>query len=93
MNRYLNNVLEITGEEEALDMVKKLLDCGYQVFIQHDDFDVYVVSYEFNDDEMGTPKFVALTEAELEDLGAYRGRMELKRAKRLIEEADIEENI
>lgn len=71
MNRFLNNEIESHTLDGALKVAKALVEEGYQVFIQQDDA-TYVVSYEFNNEAYGTPKFASLTDDELTQLERAR---------------------
>jgi hypothetical protein len=71
MNRFLNNEIESRTLEGALKVAKALIEEGYQIFIQQDE-KVYVVSYEFNNEEYGTPKFASLTDEEITQLERAR---------------------
>lgn len=66
MNKMLNSYIAVEGKDNALKVAEVLLEQNYQVFIQLDDCDVYIVAYERNDEYFGTPLFAALSEEEQE---------------------------
>ena len=50
MNRLIgNNYVAVKGKDNALKIAAALLEQDYQVFIQLDDCDIYVVAYTGND--------------------------------------------
>lgn len=81
MNKFLNNEIESSTLEGALKVAKALIEEGYQVFVQQDGL-VYVVSYEFNNEEYGTPKFASLTDEELTQLERARENSKTKQGDR-----------
>ena len=68
MNSCLNNYIAVEGQAAALELAGVLLKNNYQVFIQYDDCNIFLVSWEHNDDDMGTPRFAAVTIEEEEDI-------------------------
>ena len=72
MNRCLNNYIAVEGQAAALELAGVLLKNNYQVFVQHDDCDIFLVSWEHNDDDMGTPRFAAVTIEEEDDICEHR---------------------
>lgn len=68
MNYLLRNTIETEGKNKALHVAKTLLEVGYQVFIQHDDCDIYIVSYELNDPELGDNTFASITSEEVQEI-------------------------
>lgn len=68
MNYLLRNTIETKGKNKALHVAKILLEVGYQVFIQLDDCDIYIVSYEHNDPELGDNTFASITSEEVQEI-------------------------
>ena len=66
-----NNILEIKGLDNALKVAKTLLKQDYQVFVQLEDFDIYIVSYALNDDNLGKAPFALLEPDEEEYVNYY----------------------
>ena len=63
MNRLIGtNYISVEGKDNALKIAAALLEQDYQVFIQLDDSDVYVVAYTSNDTRYGGDEFAKLDE-------------------------------
>ena len=65
------NVIEVHGIDNAFKVAKTLLEQDYQVFVQLDDCDVYIVSYAFNNPELDGARFALLEPDEEEYVNKY----------------------
>lgn len=63
MNQLLEHYVSVEGIDNALELAKVLIKNDYQVFIQLDDCDIYIVSYEHNDPDFEY-RFAAITDKE-----------------------------
>ena len=73
MNRLIgNNYISVEGKDNALKIAAALLEQDYQVFIQLDDSDIYVVAYTSNDTQYGGDEFAKLNDEEQEIIMGYR---------------------
>lgn len=68
MNALIDQHLSAKGLDNAMEIAKILLHNDYQVMIQHDDCDVYIIAFESNDPALGDNKFASLTQAEIEHI-------------------------
>lgn len=68
MNSMLRNYITVKGREAALKMASVLLEQDYQVMIQLDDCDIYIVAYEYNDPSYGDNQFASISPNEIEEL-------------------------
>lgn len=67
MNRLIGtNYISVDGKDNALKIAAALLEQDYQVFIQLDDCNVYVVAYTNNDTRYGGDEFAKLNDEEQE---------------------------
>ena len=81
MNRLIgNNYIAVKGKDNALKIAAALLEQDYQVFIQLDDCDIYVVAYTGNDTRYGGDEFAKLNDDEQELVQDYRADKEDKDA-------------
>lgn len=81
MNRLIGeNCIAVDGKDNALKIAAALLEQDYQVFIQLDDCNVYVVAYTSNDTRYGGDEFAKLNEEEQELIEDYRADKEDKAA-------------
>lgn len=81
MNRLIgNNYVAVKGKDNALKIAAALLEQDYQVFIQLDDCDIYVVAYTSNDTRYGGDEFAKLNDDEQELVQDYRADKEDKDA-------------
>ena len=76
MNALLRNTIATKGLDNALEVARVLIKNDYQVMIQLDDCDIYVVSYEDNDYRYGDNQFASLTQEEIEDIMDRRAERE-----------------
>ena len=68
MNSMLRKYIAVEGREAALKMASALLEQNYQVMIQLDDCNIYIVAYEYNDPGYGDNQFASLSPDEMEEL-------------------------
>ena len=68
MNSMLRNYITVEGREAALKMASALLEQNYQVMIQLDDCNIYIVAYEYNDPTYGDNQFASISPNEIEEL-------------------------
>ena len=81
MNRLIgNNYISVEGKDNALKIAAALLEQDYQVFIQLDDCDIYIVAYTSNDTRYGGDEFAKLNDEEQEIIMDHRNDMENKAA-------------
>ena len=83
-----NNILEIKGLDNALKMAKALLKQDYQVFVQLEDCNIYIVSYALNDANLGTAQFALLEADEEEYVNNYIAEKRYREARDLVDEHD-----
>lgn len=77
MNRLIgNNYISVEGKDNALKIAAALLEQDYQVFIQLDDCNVYVVAYASNDTRYGGDEFAKLNDEEQELIMGHRNDKE-----------------
>ena len=81
MNRLIgNNYISVAGKDNALKIAAALLEQDYQVFIQLDDCDIYIVAYTSNDTRYGGDEFAKLNDEEQEIIMDHRNDKENKDA-------------
>ena len=68
MNSMLRNYITVEGREAALKMASALLEQNYQIMIQLDDCNIYIVAYEYNDPTYGDNQFASISPNEIEEL-------------------------
>ena len=68
MNSMLRNYITVKGREAALKVASVLLEQDYQVMIQLDDCNIYIVAYEYNDPSYGDNQFASISPNEIEEL-------------------------
>lgn len=77
MNRLIGtNHISVDGKDNALKIAAALLEQDYQVFIQLDDCNVYVVAYTSNDTRYGGDEFAKLNDEEQELIMGHRNDKE-----------------
>ena len=77
MNRLIgNNYISVEGKDNALKIAAMLLEQDYQVFIQLDDSDIYIVAYTSNDTRYGGDEFAKLNDEEQEIIMGHRNDKE-----------------
>ena len=93
MNRLIGEkYITVEGREKALELADVLLQNNYQVFIQHDDLDIWLIGYTSNDLSFGDDRYALITLDEEEQLQNQRECHQLdesiKAAKKANEEAE-----
>lgn len=89
MNRLIKkNVLEINGMDNALKVAKTLLKQDYQVFVQLEDCNIYIVSYAYNDADLDAAQFALLEPDEEEYVNNYIAEKRYREARDLVDEHD-----
>lgn len=93
MNRLIGEkYITVEGREKALEVADVLLKNNYQVFIQHDDLDIWLIGYTSNDLSFGDDRYALITLDEEEQLQNQRECHQLdesiKAAKKANEEAE-----
>lgn len=89
MNRLIKkNVLEIKGMDNALNVAKTLLKQDYQVFVQLEDCNIYIVSYAYNDADLDAAQFALLEPDEEEYVNNYIAEKRYREARDLVDEHD-----
>ena len=86
MNQLLRNYIAVEGVEAALKVARTLIEQDYQVMVQLDDCDIYIVSYESNDDHLGDNVFASLSREEIDIINAKREDENYEKAKKFLEE-------
>lgn len=86
MNQMLRNYIAVEGVEAALKVARTLIEQDYQVMVQLDDCDIYIVSYESNDDHLGDNVFASLSRDEIDIINEYREDKNYEKAKKFLEE-------
>ena len=92
MNRLIGEkYITVEGREKALELADVLLKNNYQIFIQHDDLDIWLIGYTSNDLSFGDDRYALITLDEEEQLQDQRECHQLdesiKAAKKANEEA------
>ncbi len=85
MNSMLRNYIAVEGREAALKMASALLEQNYQVMIQLDDCNIYIVAYEYNDPSYGDNQFASLSSAEREELQFKRDEAKYREAVNFVD--------
>ena len=80
MNSMLRKYIAVEGREAALKMASALLEQNYQVMIQLDDCNIYIVAYEYNDSSYGDNQFASLSPEEMEALQFKRDEVKYRKA-------------
>lgn len=85
MNQLLRNYIAVEGIEAALKVARTLIEQDYQVMVQLDDCDIYIVSYESNDDHLGDNQFASLSREEIDVINDRREDENYKKAQKFLE--------
>ena len=85
MNQLLRNYIAVEGLEAALKVARTLIEQDYQVMVQLDDCDIYIVSYESNDDHLGDNVFASLSREEVDIINEKREDENYKKAQKFLE--------
>lgn len=80
MNSMLRKYIAVEGREAALKMASALLEQNYQVMIQLDDCNIYIVAYEYNDPTYGDNQFASISPEEMEALQFKRDEANYRKA-------------
>ena len=80
MNSMLRNYITVEGREAALKVASVLLEQDYQVMIQLDDCNIYIVAYEYNDPTYGDNQFASISPEEMEALQFKRDEANYRKA-------------
>ena len=84
MNSMLRKYIAVEGREAALKMASALLEQNYQVMIQLDDCNIYIVAYEYNDPGYGDNQFASLSPEEMEELQFKRDEVKYHEAANFV---------
>ena len=85
MNSMLRKYIAVEGREAALKMASALLEQNYQVMIQLDDCNIYIVAYEDNDSSYGDNQFASLSPEEMEELQFKRDEAKYREAVNFVD--------
>lgn len=86
MNCLVENYVSAEGLNNALKVAKTLIEQGYQVMIQYDDCDIYVIAYADNNAaEYGSSRFALITDFEEDMILASRDTVKDKQAKERVQ--------
>ena len=86
MNSMLRHYIAVEGREAALKVASALIEQNYQVMIQLDDCDIYIVAYEDNDSRCGDYQFASLSPEEMEELQFKRDEVNYHKAVNFVAE-------
>ena len=86
MNSMLRNYIAVEGREAALKVASALIEQNYQVMIQLDDCNIYIVAYEENDPSYGDYQFASLSPEEMEELQFKRDEAKYREAVNFVAE-------
>ena len=78
MNALIDTYLSAKGLDNAMEIAKILIHNDYQVMIQLDDCDVYIIAFESNDPALGDNSFASLTQEEVEHIYNLRHNNSLR---------------
>lgn len=97
MNYLLKDkYIAVEGKDNALKIAAALIEQDYQVFIQLDDCDIYIVAYTDNNTSCGGAEFALLDDEEQALVRNYRedkkDRAAVNRVKQLLDEGVITAN-
>lgn len=85
MNSMLRKYITVEGREAALKMASALLEQNYQVMIQLDDCNIYIVAYEYNDPGYGDNQFASISPDEMEELQFKRDEAKYREAVNFVD--------
>ena len=85
MNSMLRKYIAVEGREAALKMASALLEQNYQVMIQLDDCNIYIVAYEYNDPTYGDNQFASISPEEMEALQFKRDEANYREAVNFVD--------
>lgn len=91
MNRLIGErYVTVEGRDKALELADVLLKNDYQVFIQHDDLDIWLVGYTSNDLSFGDDRYALITLDEEEQLQDQRECKQLDESAKAVRKAEGE---
>lgn len=91
MNKLLNRqYLAVEGLDNALDIAKHLIKNGYQVMVQDDSVNIYIVAFAPEDENLGASRFALLTQDEIENIEYERDQADYAAAKEKYEEGLVQ---
>ena len=91
MNRLIGEkYITVEGREKALELADVLLKNNYQVFIQHDDLDIWLIGYTSNDLSFGDDRYALITRDEEEQLQDQRECHQLDESIKAVKKANEE---
>lgn len=96
MNCLVEKYVSVEGLDNAMKVAKTLIEQDYQVMVQHDDCDIYIIAYAENDAyELGSSRFALITDEE-EDMvltarDAAADRQAKERVQSMIDRGEIDE--
>ena len=85
MNSMLRHYIAVKGREAALKVASALLEQDYQVMIQLDDCNIYIVAYEDNDSSYGSNQFASISPEEMEELQFKRDQEKYREAVNFVD--------
>lgn len=85
MNSMLRNYITVEGREAALKVASVLLEQDYQVMIQLDYCNIYIVAYEYNDPSYGDNQFASISPDEMEELQFKRDEAKYREAVNFVD--------
>lgn len=86
MNNMLRHYIAVEGREAALKVASALIEQNYQVMIQLDDCNIYIVAYEDNDPSYGSNQFASISPEEMEELQFKRDEAKYRDAVNFVAE-------
>ena len=86
MNYLIKNYISARGLGNAMKTAQTLIEQNYQVMVQHDDCDIYIIAYTDNDAyEYGSDRFALISEAEEDMIVKARDAAKNKQAKECVQ--------
>lgn len=85
MNTMLRQYITVKGREAALKVASVLLEQDYQVMIQLDDCNIYIVAYEYNDSNYYDNQFASISPDEMEELQFKRDEAKYREAVNFVD--------
>lgn len=94
MNSLIEKCISVEGLENAMKVAKTLIEQDYQVMVQNDDCDIYIVAYAYNRAyEYGTARFALISDEEedmvLEARSAAKDKDAKERVQSMINRGEI----
>lgn len=86
MNSLIEKSISVEGLENAMKVAKTLIEQDYQVMVQYDDCDIYVVAYAYNRAyEYGSARFALISDEEEDMILEARNAAKDKDAKERVQ--------